>query len=447
MIPLHRARSGSTLGAPGPSLLGTRESNTAISRANKTCCLPNAPHANCKRAFAACNTCNNYIALLALALLALTATACRPKPFPSFPANYREYAYVTNSGSNTVSVYDIVNVRLDREIIVGEHPVAVAASPTRNEVYVVNSGSGYSNGSLSVLDATKNAVVATIPLRRAPVALTVSARGRFAWVANSASNSVSLIDLIDRREIAILPVGQQPADLRLSPDGLTLAVANRVSGSITLIDPAARTIRATLSGCPGASDLVILPDSSKLFAACSTGHQVMSIALAGPPHPTPTQPNPAHPGRPDRIEALLDVGRAPVQLALKPDGGELFALNSLSDTISEVVTTTNDVGGAYLIGDTPVRGIVSADNATLWVANLHSQVVNLYSIDDGKLSGYVHVGDGPSALAFASNGYLLLVVDSASNDLAVVRTATRSLFTVLPAGKNPSAIAVKSFTA
>jgi DNA-binding beta-propeller fold protein YncE len=33
---------------------------------------------------------------------------------------------------------------------------------------------------------------------------------------------------------------------------------------------------------------------------------------------------------------LLDVGQAPLQLALKPDGGELFTLNSLSNSISEV---------------------------------------------------------------------------------------------------------------
>ncbi len=56
----------------------------------------------------------------------------------------------------------------------------------------------------------------------------------------------------------------------------------------------------------------------------------------------------------------MDVGRAPVQLALKPDGGEMFVSNSLSDSISEVVTSTDDVGGAYLMGDNPVRGLVSA---------------------------------------------------------------------------------------
>jgi DNA-binding beta-propeller fold protein YncE len=135
-----------------------------------------------------------------------------------------------------------------------------------------------------------------------------------------------------------------------------------------------------------------------------------------------------------------------VHLALKPDGGELFVSNEQSDSISEVVTTTNDVGGASLMGDDPVRGIVSSDNSLLYVAAAHSSEVTMYSIDDGKRTASIHVGDGPSAMAFSTAGHLLLVVDSRSGDVAVVRTDTHSLFTMLPAGRGPNAIAVKAFT-
>ena len=76
-----------------------------------------------------------------------------------------------------------------------------------------------------------------------------------------------------------------------------------------------------------------------------------------------------------------------------------------------------------MIGDDPVRGLVSADNSLLYVGNLHSQDVTVYSIDDGKRIGSIHVGDGPSALAFSTAGHLLFVVDARSGDVAVVRTA------------------------
>jgi YVTN family beta-propeller protein len=397
------------------------------------------------------------LALLASALFALTA--CRSHDFPVYPANYREFAYVTNGGSGTVTVLDVVNVRVDREIAVGPNPVAIAASPTLNEVYVVNAGDPGAQGSVSVLNAENNSVAATIPVRRQPAAIELDAAGALAYVANSGSNTVSVLDLKARREIAQIAAGEEPAAVRLSPDGNTLVVANRRGNSVTLIDTATRSVRATFPGCPGADDAVVLPDSSKAFVACSGGHQIMAIALArpgaNPPGvPTDRSSSVGWSAQPDRLESLLDVGHAPVQLALKPDGGELFASNSLSGSISEVVTSTDDVGGAYMMGDNPVRGLVSRDNSMLYVSDFHSQYVTVYAINDGKRIGSIHVGDGPSALAFSASGYLLLVVDTRSNDVAVVRTAAppatptesiRSIFTLLPTGRAPNAIAVKAF--
>jgi YVTN family beta-propeller protein len=375
-----------------------------------------------------------FAALAALLVL----SGCRSHDFPQYPPDYREFAYVTNGDSGTVTVLDVVNVRVDREVPVGQNPAAVTASPTRNEVYVVSSGVKGGQGSVSVIDAEKNTVAATIELHRKPVSIDLNAEGTLAYIANSESNSVSVVDLKARQEIAQIGAGEEPVAARITPDGKTLVVANRRGNSVSIIDAAANNVRSIFDGCPGAADVAILPDSSKAFVACSGGHQVMAIALAD---------SKFNPGQPDRLESLLDVGRAPVQLALKPDGGEVFVSNSASDSVSEVDTSKNDVGGAYLMGDDPVRGLVSFDNSLLYVANFRSQYVTAYSIDEGKrLSPSIHVGDGPVALAFSSSHLLIFVVDNRSADVAVVRTATKSLFTILPTGRGPNAIAVKAFS-
>ena len=62
----------------------------------------------------------------AFTLLTVALAGCRPHDFPQFPPDYREYAYVTNGDSGTVTVLDVVNLRVDREVAVGQHPVAVA---------------------------------------------------------------------------------------------------------------------------------------------------------------------------------------------------------------------------------------------------------------------------------------------------------------------------------
>jgi DNA-binding beta-propeller fold protein YncE len=202
---------------------------------------------------------------------------------------------------------------------------------------------------------------------------------------------------------------------------------------------------------------MILPDSSKAFVACTGGHQVMALGLARALSQSQVSQNPAGQNpteRVDRLLAFLDVGLAPVHLALKPDGGEVFVSNFGGDTMSEIATYANEVGGAYTVGAAPLGGVVSADNSTLWVSNSRDNTVAAYSIDDGQLVNTVQVGDGPGPLALSGNGFLLLAVDRGAGDVSVVRTIsytpkgapiTGSLFTVLSAGKGPNAIAVKGF--
>jgi YVTN family beta-propeller protein len=380
--------------------------------------------------------CGSVILLALLAALALPIAGCKQNGFSPYPANYREYAYVSNSGSNTVTVLDLVNMRQDRVIPVGNNPSGLAINPQRREVYVVNSGSD----TLSVINARTNTVAATIHLRHQPYFIDVDALGQRAYVANSKSNDVSVLDLRLRQEIGVIGVGQAPGFARISPDENALVVTNRVSGSISIADPHTLKVRSTFDHCPGATDAIILPDSSKTLVACSGGHQVMVVALA-------RRGDANTPASADHLLTFLDVGQTPVQLALKPDGGEAFVSNFDSATISEIDTSSNEVGGAYLVGSHPVRGLVSADNSLLYVSDFSTGRVSVYAIDDGKLISSVKVGEGPDVLAFSANGQLLFVVDTQSGDIATVRTQTTppSLLTLFPAGRKPTAIAVISF--
>jgi YVTN family beta-propeller protein len=386
---------------------------------------------------------NRQACLAALLVLLAPLAACRRHDFPQYPADYREYAYVTNSGSNTVTVLDLVNLRQDRVIRVGDNPTGIAANPLKNEIYAVNTNSN----SVSVIDAEKNAVVATIPVHSKPYFIDVDAKGERAYVANSGSNNVSVIDLAARREITAVGAGEAPGMARISPDGKSLVVSNRASGSVTVVDPQSHKVRSVFSGCPAATHVVILPDSTKAFVACSGGHQVMVVGLARTESAIASE-------HADRLLTFLDVGQTPVHLALKPDGGEIFVSNFDSDTISEIATQANEVGGAYLVGAHPASAIVSADNSTLWISKFNSGSIEVYSIDDGKTINTVHVGDGPDALAFSVEGHLLLATDARSNDVSVVRVMSRTpggvnrvgtLFTLLPAGRQPNAIVVKAF--
>jgi YVTN family beta-propeller protein len=391
-----------------------------------------------------------FLRILSIASFAflLSSVGCHRSGFPDVPAGYREYAYVSNGSSNTVTILDLVYLRQDRTLQVGANPSHLAVNPVRNEVYVVNTLSG----TVSIIDTQANRVVSTIGVHRLPTFIAVDASGHRAYVVNSGSNTVSILDLDRRREIGVTGTGEQPGLIRISPDGRSLVVTNRGSGSVSLFSiapyDAPRTagglrLRAAFSGCPGATDAVILPDSSKAFIACSTGHQVMAVSVAVAPDSWVAKHDSSL--MTDHMLTLLDVGEAPVHLAMKPDGGEIFVCNSGSDSISEIATWTNEVGSTYSIGNRPVSGIVSRDNSMLWVSNFAADSISLYSIDDGRLTGSVHTGSAPSALAFSADEHLLLAADAHSGDVAVIRTQGTTgpaLFTILPAGNSPNAIVI-----
>ena len=396
---------------------------------------------------------NHAAALGVASLLCAHATACHRTDFPQYAAGYREYAYVSNGASNTVAVMDLVNRRQDRVIAVGQQPSGLAVNPVLNEVYVVNTQPTLGDGSVSVIDAAHNRVAAVIPVRRLPYSIDVDAAGAFAYVANSGSNNVSVIDLKKRREIAVIGAGEQPGLARIAPDMRSLVVTNRGSGSISIyaVDTTAAKplrLRATFSGCTGATDAIILPDSSKTFIACTGANKVMAISLAAAPDSWAAKQDVG--ALTDHLLTLLDVGKSPVQLALKPDGGELFAVNFDSDSVSEVSTWTNEVSDTFPIGQHPVFGVVSADNSLLWVSNFGADTLSTYSIDDGKLVNVTHVGVGPDALAFSAEGHLLLAADAKSGDVSVVRTQEQrgpGLFDMWPSGGQPNSIVVKAFSA
>ena len=356
---------------------------------------------------------------------------------------FREYAYVSNGKSNTVSVIDLRTFALAKTLHVGSEPTGVAANSKKNEIYVVNSGSS----TVNVINAETNTVVATIGVQGKPYFIDVSSDGKRAYVANSGSSNVSVLDLEKRTVVANVHVGSAPGLARVSPDGGTVVVSNRNDNSVSIIDTKLLKVRATLPVCQHPEDIAILPDSSKVFVSCSGSNQVASIQLrsAGPPP------------KEDHVLALIDVGRTPVSLTLKPDGGEMIVCNFDSDSISVIETGTDEVGNSQEIGQHPSRGVVTLDNSRLYVSNYGSNSVVVYDVDMGRRIGApLNVGSHPDGLALTPDQNYLLVLGTESGDVTVIQkrtphrtleTSEYSLMTLIPVGVQPNAIVVKTFLA
>ncbi len=179
-----------------------------------------------------------------------------------------KFVYIVNGGDNTVSVLDASTKTaiMGSPVAVGNHPIAVvvsadsrqafvvnlfdstvsvinanaasmpptvtagpsvnlgggllldmALSPTRQEAYVLNPGDGTSNGTVSIVDTSKNPPIvkgAPIPVGKASLGISVTPDGKTVYVANNGDNTVSIIDVTKNPPVVgSKTVGSSPTSL------------------------------------------------------------------------------------------------------------------------------------------------------------------------------------------------------------------------------------------
>jgi 6-phosphogluconolactonase (cycloisomerase 2 family) len=109
------------------------------------------------------------------------------------------FAYVTNSGSNNVSMYTInttTGVLTSVGLIdAGTTPLSVAVDPSGKFAYVTNFNSN--NVSMYTINAATGALtsIGTIAAGTNPTSIAVHPSGNFAYVTNSASNDISIYSI------------------------------------------------------------------------------------------------------------------------------------------------------------------------------------------------------------------------------------------------------------
>src|SRR5262249_33737345 len=137
---------------------------------------------------ASCYPIQSRVAAITLAWLRALSLGLLGVMLGSTPAEAQPFAYVTNSGSNTVSVIDTATNTVVANVPVVS-PIGVAITPDGTHAYVTNF-----TGTVSVIATATNTVVATVPVGNNPSGVAITPDGTHAYVANSFSGTVSVID-------------------------------------------------------------------------------------------------------------------------------------------------------------------------------------------------------------------------------------------------------------
>ena len=271
------------------------------------------------------------------------AILCLFLAFYSIPAKAQPFAYITNTGNNTVSVIDTATNTVTATIPVGTDPFGVGVSPDGSRVYVAN---GQPSNSVSVIDTNPsspsfNTVIVTVAVGRDAEGLAVSPDGTRVYVANSEASSVSVINTASNSVIATVPIGRDPNGVGVSPDGTQVYVIGRDS---RVIDATTNTVKATLLVSSGGG-VAFHPNATRAYVRGSQAIVVFDTTS-------------------NTLLATVAVSLDSTGgVAITPDGTRVYATNCSIDTVSVIDTATNLEIATVPVGSCPDGVSVTPDGS------------------------------------------------------------------------------------
>jgi YVTN family beta-propeller protein len=309
---------------------------------------------------------------------------------------FAQNAYITNSGSNTVSVLNTATGTVTATINVGSAPYGVAVSADGSKTYVTNQ---FAN-SVSAIDNTTETVIATITVGTRPSGVAITPDGSKVYVTNQFSDTVSAINTrtnaVTTIPIVCNPFGIpcNPFGVAMSPDGLKVYVGNGLS-YISVIDTASNTVVSTIqigNGILPIEGVTVSQDGSNLYVV--NGRIVDSPQVVQ--NSVVQNSVSIIDAKVGTVKATFSVGVSPLGVAVSPDGSKIYVANTLSNTVSVIDAASQKVT-AIAVGNSPSGVAFSTDGSKVYVANTSSNNVSEIDAATNAVTATFPVGNSPVA--------------------------------------------------
>jgi len=301
------------------------------------------------------------------------------------------FAYVANHADGTVSVLDASTHASVATLTVGTRPIGVALVGTK--VYVANFG----DGTVSVIDTTTNTVGATpITVGSKPELLVPSPDGKSVYVANLGESTVSIVDTASGTAAnkITLSSGSYPVGVAVSPSGNRLYVTDARQAKLMVVDAVAKSVTTNVN--VGINPLGVVVNPAGTFAYVTNfGSDSVSVV--------DTNTN--------AVVATVAVGSGPDGIAINNAGTYVYVANSLSNTVSVISTANNTVVAAMPVGVGPIGIALDSDNTYAYVANSAVGTVSVIDLTTNIVNGTITTGLAPGYGAVTSSAALAVNLD------------------------------------
>jgi YVTN family beta-propeller protein len=336
-------------------------------------------------------------------------------------------AYVTNSGSGTVTPITVATNTPGSPITVGSNPYAVAVTPDGKTAYVTNEGSG----TVTPITVATNTPGSPITVGSDPEGVAVTPDGKTAYVANLGDGTVTPITVATNTAGSPITVGSNPYGVAVAPAPQTVYVTNSSSGTVTPIAVATNTAGTAIGGFSGPHGVAVTPDGQTVYVVNNAGSvQAVNVATGA-------------------LEgAAINVGSAPQGIAITPDGQTAYVANGNSNTVTPITLASNPshdtVGTAIPVGSEPRAIAITPDGQTAYVTNQVSGTVTPITVATNSAGTPITVSGGAFAIAITPNGQTAYV--AAGTSVTPITLASNpsddTVGTAITVGSGANAVAI-----
>lgn len=307
-------------------------------------------------------------------------------------------AYVSNEDDGTVTVLDTQRLAVIATVAVGKRPRGLALSRPGTRLYVAVSGlpkcpppmrdedcarlpRDHTADGVAIMDT---ATLRPLPMIRGvsdPERVALSRDDRTLFVTDEDAGRLSVLDALHGTALAGIAIGREPEGVRVSPDGHWVLTTSEEENSVSIIDARRHVLLRTVSVGKRPRDLDFTPDSRTAFVSGEGDASVFRVAV--------------------------------------PEGEPTVRLLQLPKE-------ARPMGVAF-----------DARRNRLYVSTGHGGTVAVISVDDGRLIGQVPVGGRPWGIALTDHGERLVTANGPAGDVAVVDTQSLSVIGKISVGHGP----------
>lgn len=351
---------------------------------------------------------------------------------------------VVNPDSNSLSLITLDTLPAGvNEITVGVDPRSVAVDDTSQRAYVTNRGSNR----VSVVDLVTRLVIANITVGSRPYGVVVSPDGQRLYVTEQGSDHLTILDTATFEKIETMAVPDRPSGLAISNDGRTLYITHLLTNTLTVL-----TIQPYLTHLPlilksnNVSWPTIISSSSILrlrpLARPGRAGQVSHFRLPATPLPLWPDSNLVQSIviAPNGLRAYVPHTRSNSDNPALTLDSTVFPLVSVIDLMTQQHLVGQQFDLATL--DPPAVGLpfdatFTPDGTELWVLHAASNDITVIDVAARQRVAHIEVADNPRGIVLSPDGSTAYVNNTLAGTVSVVNTTLYTVTSIITATTMP----------